>query len=184
MTKLLSVVLLGVLLLAAAVFPALGQMGHGPMGGCPMMNQGMMGSMMGGMARNMFYMHNGVPPQYRGQTSPLQVTPRVIQEGAALYGQQCAACHGTRGFGDGEAGRGLQPPPANLAVMIESPMLNDEFLLWTVSDGGVPLGTGMPAFKGTLSTQEIWKIVAFMRAGFPSLHNSNDKVEEPPAISR
>ena len=37
--------------------------------------------------------------------------------------------------------------------MIRMPMLNDEFLLWTVSEGGAPLGTGMPAFKGVLTTE-------------------------------
>ena len=166
MTKLRAVALLGGLLLATFVLPALAQMGRDMMGDHPMMGEGMMG----GMARNMYYMHNGVPPQYRGQTSSVQSTPQeFIQEGSALYAQQCAACHGARGFGDGEAGRDLQPPPANLAAMIRMPMLNDEFLLWTVSEGGVPLGTGMPAFKGVLTTEEIWKIAAFMRAGFPSL---------------
>jgi mono/diheme cytochrome c family protein len=169
MTRLRAVAFLGGLLLATIGLPALAQMGRDMMGGGPMMGEGMMG----GMARNMYYMHNGVPPQYRGQTSSLQVTPRVIQEGAALYAQQCAACHGARGFGDGEAGRDLQPPPANLAAMIRMPMLNDEFLLWTVSEGGAPLGTGMPAFKGVLTTEQIWKIAAFMRAGFPSLPSGN-----------
>ena len=157
--------LLGGLLLAAFVLPALAQMGRDMMGGGAMMGEGMMG----GTARHMYYMHNGVPTAYRGQTSSLKVTPQVIQEGAALYAEQCAACHGARGFGDGEAGRDLQPPPANLASMIRMPMLNDEFLLWTVSEGGAPLGTGMPAFKGVLSTEAIWKIAAFMRGGFPSL---------------
>jgi mono/diheme cytochrome c family protein len=166
--------LLGGLLLAAFVLPALAQMGRDMMGG------GMMGEgMMGGMARHMYYMHNGVPAVYRGQTSSLKVTPQVIQEGAALYAQQCAGCHGARGFGDGEAGQDLQPPPANLASMIRMPMLNDEFLLWTVSEGGAPLGTGMPAFKGVLSTEEIWKIAAFMRAGFPSLPNVDEETQQP-----
>ena len=151
--------LLGGFLLAAIVLPALAQMGRDVMGE----------GMMGGMARHMYYMHNGVPTAYRGQTSSLKGTPQVIQEGAALYAKQCAACHGAGGLGDGEAGRDLQPPPANVAAMIRMPMLNDEFLLWTVSEGGVPFGTGMPAFRGILSTEEIWKIAAFMRAGFPSL---------------
>ena len=173
MIKLRALALLGGLLFAMTVPPALAQMGRGMMNGCPMMGRGMMGGqgMMGGMFRHMFYMRNGVPAAYRGQTSTLEVTPRVIQEGGALYAQQCATCHGPRGFGDGEGGRGLSPQPANLASMIRMPMLNDEFLLWTVSEGGTPLGTGMPPFKGVLTTEEIWKIAAFMRAGFPPIPN-------------
>ncbi len=179
MTKLRAVALLGGLLFAMAVAPALAQMGRGMMNGCPMMGRGMMGSMMGGMVRHMFYMRNGVPAVYRGQTSPLEVTTHVIQEGGALYAQQCATCHGTRGFGDGEGGRGLYPQPANLASMIRMPMLNDEFLLWTVSEGGAPLGTGMPPFKGVLTTEEIWKIAAFMRAGFPPLSKVDEETQQP-----
>jgi mono/diheme cytochrome c family protein len=180
MTKVPAIAFFGGLLLATGlVLPALAQMGCGMMDGRP--GGGMMNGcpMMAGMARHMFYMRNGVPPVYRGQTSSLTVTPSAIQEGGALYAQQCAACHGPRGFGDGEAGRGLQPPPANLASMIRMPMLNDEFLLWTVSEGGVPLGTAMPAFKGVLTPDQIWKIAAFMRAGFPPLPKVDEKAQQP-----
>ncbi len=155
--------------------PALAQMGRGMRNGCPMMGQGMMGS----MVRHMFYMRNGVPAVYRGQTSSLEVTPSVIQEGAALYAQQCATCHGASGFGDGEGGQGLYPRPANLASMIAMPMLSDEFLLWTVSEEGAPLGTGMPPFKGVLTKEEIWKIAAFMRAGFPPIANADGTTQQP-----
>jgi mono/diheme cytochrome c family protein len=179
MTKSRAVALLGGLLFAMTVPPALAQMGRGMMNGCPMMGRGMMGSMMGmggSMFRHMFYMRNGVPAVYRGQTSSLEVTPRVVQEGGTLYAQQCATCHGARGFGDGEGGRGLYPQPANLASMISMPMLNDEFLLWTVSEGGPPFGTGMPPFKGV---EEIWKIAAFMRAGFPPLPKVDEETQQP-----
>jgi mono/diheme cytochrome c family protein len=162
-------------------------MGYGTMGGYgPMMfsrmgGPGMMmgAGMMGNMGRRMFYMHNGVPPGYRGRTNPLRATPEMVREGAALYGQQCAACHGPRGFGDGQAGRGLNPPPANLALTIRMPMASDEFLLWTISDGGAPFGTGMPAFKDVLSAGEIWRIVTFMRAGFPPLVDRRDEEPKP-----
>ena len=41
--------------------------------------------------------------------------------------------------------------------------------MWTVSEGGKAFGTPMPAFKDMLSKEDIWKIVTFMRAGFPPL---------------
>jgi hypothetical protein len=34
--------------------------------------------------------------------------------GAPLYAQHCSVCHGNSGAGDGPAGVGLTPPPANL----------------------------------------------------------------------
>jgi mono/diheme cytochrome c family protein len=85
-----------------------------------------------------------------------------------LYADNCALCHGPTGMGDGEAGRALNPSPALLAYMINMPMAVDEYLLWTISEGGEPLGTDMPAFKDVLTTEEIWNVIAFMRAGFPN----------------
>ena len=149
------------------MWPRQGWMGHGP---GQWMGPGM-GPWMGrgySMIRHMYYMHNGVPPEYRGKVSPLATSPEIVRDGAKLYAENCASCHGTQGFGDGEAGRDLNPPPANLAYMIGMPMLNDEYLLWTISEGGIPVGSAMPAFKDTLTEDQVWKIVAAMRAGFPT----------------
>lgn len=71
------------------------------------------GSWMGrgaSMVRHMFYMHNGIPPAYHGKFSSLAATPEVVRDGAALYSENCASCHGRSGFGDGEAAlRRLRP---------------------------------------------------------------------------
>jgi mono/diheme cytochrome c family protein len=42
----------------------------------------------------------------------------------------------------------------------------------------------MPAFKDILKTEEIWKIVAFMRGGFPSSLNPNEKGAESKTAPR
>lgn len=142
-----------------------GGMGPGMMTG----PRGRMGpGMMSSTARMSYYMRNGVPAGYRGEVSPLAPTPEVVSDGARLYAENCASCHGAKGFGDGEAGRGLDPPPANLARRIRMPMLDDAYLLWTISEGGAPVGSAMPAYKDILSRQQMWKIVAAMRAGFPT----------------
>jgi hypothetical protein len=72
-------------------------------------------------------------------------------------------------MGNGEAGRALSPSPALLAYMIRRPISVDEYLLWTVSDGGKAFGTEMPAFKDKLARDDIWRIIAYMRAGFPAV---------------
>jgi mono/diheme cytochrome c family protein len=119
------------------------------------------------MLRHWTFMHQGVPAEYRGQTSTVPPTEATVSEGAALYAENCASCHGATGLGDGEAGRALNPSPALLAYMISMPMAVDEYLLWTISEGGKPFGTAMPTFKDTLTKEQIWKVIAFMRAGFP-----------------
>ncbi len=103
----------------------------------------------------MYYMQDGVP------------TADVIREGAELFREICASCHGARGLGDGEAGRDLRPRPADLARTIKMPMLTDAYLLWTVLDGGEQFGSAMPACREMLSEEQVWKIITAMRAGFP-----------------
>lgn len=133
------------------------------MWGPDMMDQGQLQR----MARHWTFIHGGLPFEYRGLWSPLAETPDVVQAGRSLYQQKCAECHGAQGMGDGEAAKALNPSPALLAYMIQRPISVDEYLMWSISDGGKELGTDMPAFKDNLSRDEIWTIIAFMRAGFP-----------------
>jgi mono/diheme cytochrome c family protein len=51
--------------------------------------------------------------------------------------------------------------------MIKRQRSVDEYLLWTISDGGAQFGTEMPAYKEILTDNQIWQIVTYMRAGFP-----------------
>ena len=67
----------------------------------------------------------------------------------------------------GDAPRSLLPSPALLAFMIQRPIAVDEYLLWSIAEGGKQFDTEMPAFKATLKREDIWKIIAYMRAGFP-----------------
>lgn len=119
------------------------------------------------MQRHWTYMNEGVPAAYRNARSTVRATPEVIAEGKTLYSENCASCHGSKGMGDGEAGRSLVPSPAPIRQFVQMPMAGDEYLLWTVSEGGEQFGTDMPAFKGALSEEETWQIIAYMRAGFP-----------------
>ncbi len=119
------------------------------------------------MARHWTFMHQGIPALYRGARNPLSPNAETIGEGRALYQKNCASCHGPTGMGDGEAANSLNPSPALLAYLIQRPMAVDEYMLWSISDGGAAIGTAMPAFKDVLNKDEIWKIVTYMRAGFP-----------------
>lgn len=133
-----------------------------------MWGHGMMGDMQRQrMERHWTFMHSGIPNEYRGLINPIPSSIKSLKEGASLYKQQCASCHGVDGLGDGEAGKDLTPSPALLAYMIQMPMAVDEYMMWSISEGGKQFGTAMPGFKEQLTREEIWKIVSFMRAGFP-----------------
>ena len=125
------------------------------------------------MRRHWTFMHEGVPREYEAARSTISKTDEVVAAGGKLYAEHCASCHGKTGLGDGAAGKSLTPSPALLAYMIQRPISVDPYLLWSISEGGKEFGTAMPAFKGVLQREEIWKIVAYMRAGFPSKKNAN-----------
>ncbi len=120
------------------------------------------------MARHWTFMHGAIPSDYRGKTNPLSPTPGVVEEGGKLYQKHCSRCQGADGMGDREAANNLSPSPALLAYMVQMPMSVDEYLLWSISEGGEQFNTAMPAFRGRLSEKDIWRIITFMRAGFPA----------------
>lgn len=123
------------------------------------------------LERHHQFMHSNIASEYQGQKNPLSPTDNVIHNGAELYNLHCAECHGKNGMGDGALARGLSPSPALLAYMIGMPMVVDEYMLWSISEGGEQFATEMPAFKKILQRKEIWEVIIFMRAGFPKLHS-------------
>jgi len=116
------------------------------------------------MARHHQGMMVGVPEPYRNMRNPMPATDEVITQGARLYQANCAACHGKQGYGDGPAGKQLSPRPANLNHFMKMRMMaRDNYLIWTISEGGKRFSTAMPAFKETLSEEDRWKIIHFLR---------------------
>lgn len=119
--------------------------------------------------RHREYIQAGVPVEYRSQRSPYPNAQMVIDDGAEVYDANCKACHGPRGRGDGDAGLDLVPSPALLAHMMDEQGRVDEYLFWSIAEGGKPFDTAMPAFKDRLSDDQVWQVIAYMRAGFPPL---------------
>jgi mono/diheme cytochrome c family protein len=112
-------------------------------------------------------MQYGVQKEYQGAASTVGSSKETVEAGGRLYSERCASCHGKEGMGNGDTPRSLLPSPALLAYMIQRPISVDEYLLWSIAEGGKQFDTEMPAFKGRLARQEIWRIIAYMRAGFP-----------------
>ena len=150
---------------APATPSMMGQM----MGGQGMMGQGMMGrGMMGSMVRHHQAMMYGIPEPYRSMRDPLPNNDATFHHGAEVYAQTCAACHGSSGYGDGPAGKSLNPPPANLTWLSHSHMMmgaSDGYIYWAVAEGGQRFGTAMPAFKDAMSRKDIWSVVTYLRDG-------------------
>jgi len=110
----------------------------------------------------------GVPEPYRSMRNPLPASPERLARGATVYAANCLSCHGRTGKGDGATGRILSPSPFDIAWLSEMKISRfDGFMYWTVAEGGAPLGTSMPGFKGKLSADEIWAVTSYIQAGLP-----------------
>ncbi|WP_061237349.1 cytochrome c/FTR1 family iron permease [Ectopseudomonas composti] len=85
------------------------------------------------------------------------------ERGAPLYAQHCSVCHGDSGLGDGPAGIGLEPAPANLrdAARLDRLSLYD---LYNTLGLGIE-GTDMPAFADQLDERQRWDLATYI-AGF------------------
>jgi cytochrome c553 len=119
--------------------------------------------------RHEIYIDEGVPKAYRQASNPQPRIPSVLEAGHELYAEHCASCHDAGGQGRGEAGLSLYPPPALLIHLTRMPSRVDEYLIWSIAEGGESFGSAMPAFKDKLDESEIWQIITFMRAGFPAV---------------
>lgn len=117
--------------------------------------------------RHWHYILRGVPPAYADARSTAPRTPATIDAGGRLYARHCASCHGAVGLGAQVSAQSLLPSPPLLSFLMQKPIAVDEYLLWSIADGGRQFDSGMPAFKDALSRDDIWAIIAFMRAGFP-----------------
>jgi putative copper export protein/mono/diheme cytochrome c family protein len=97
--------------------------------------------------------------------SPTRFAASAIMDGAALYPSHCAACHGAGGHGDGPAAAGLPVPPADLTAA-HLWMHSDGELFWWLAHGmAAPDGRpAMPGFAGSLTDDQRWHLIDFIRA--------------------
>ena len=86
-----------------------------------------------------------------------------IASGAVLYQNSgCAACHGDSGHGDGPVASELNPPPPDLTARHANAHTAGD-LFWWLSYGVKP-ASGMPGFSHSLSEEERWDVINYLRA--------------------
>jgi putative copper resistance protein D len=83
-----------------------------------------------------------------------------IAHGLQLYGDHCAVCHGSEGYGDGPAAAGLRPPPADLTAKHTADHTAGD-IFWWLTHG--MKGKAMPAFQDRLSEEERWDLINVVR---------------------
>lgn len=89
-------------------------------------------------------------------------------EGKRLFRHYCAVCHGEAGKGDGINSKNLDPLPRDFTDLEYMSDRTDQQLFDIIQGGGpaVAMSVYMPPFGKTLSEQQIWNLVAYIRTLF------------------
>jgi len=95
--------------------------------------------------------------------NPIPPTPASIARGAAIYGEDCAICHGESGRGDGPAGLALNPRPADFRAHLAAGHTDGQLFDW-ITNGF--RGTAMPPFKDQLSEEDRWSVLNYIQQTF------------------
>jgi mono/diheme cytochrome c family protein len=88
--------------------------------------------------------------------SPIPASEPNLMAGAKNYREYCSMCHGMSGESQSAISQGMFPRPPQL---FHGKGLTDDPVgetYWKVSNG-IRL-TGMPAFRGSLTDEQIWQV--------------------------
>ena len=97
----------------------------------------------------------------KSEKNPIPYTGDNFAAGKEAFGHYCVACHGMDGQNTGVPFADRMSPPLPPLTAPEVQSYTDGQLKWIIDNGISP--SGMPASKGTLSDDEMWSIVIFLR---------------------
>ena len=97
----------------------------------------------------------------KSQTNPLPSNPGTWSDGKEAFSHYCVACHGMDGQNTGVPFADHISPPIPLLSSRDVQSYTDGQLKWILDNGISP--SGMPGSKGTLSDDELWSIVVYLR---------------------
>jgi mono/diheme cytochrome c family protein len=125
------------------------------LGGCKANPPGKLETMTITFAKHHFFIGN------KSQKNPLPDNAATRADGKEAFSHYCVACHGMDGQNTGVPFADHVSPPIPLLVSPEVQGYTDGQLKWILDNGIKP--SGMPGSQGTLSDDELWSIVVFLR---------------------
>ena len=104
------------------------------------------------------FVPEGGPEQF---VNPVPPNSASVAAGETLYQQNCLACHGPAGKGDGPVGLTLNPRPADLSLHT-APGVHPDGQLYAWITFGFP-DAPMPAFETSIEEDDRWHLVNYIR---------------------
>jgi len=108
-------------------------------------------------------------------TSDYPIVPPDLENGAKIFNQECAQCHGTRGMGDGPQATQLSVPVATLGLSDFSRLYTPAEWYMVVTQGNME--RFMPPFAN-LTDRQRWDVVAYAM----SLSTSDELIAQGKAL--
>lgn len=99
------------------------------------------------------------------EKNPIQPTDTNLLDGARLYRDKCADCHGRPDNPESDYGESFYPPAPQFVKV--RPHLSDSQTFYIIRCG--VRRTGMPAWGKIMADSEIWQVVTFL-----------DRLDNPP----
>jgi cytochrome c553 len=97
----------------------------------------------------------------KSHKNPLTYNVETWTDGKEAFSHYCIACHGMDGQNTGVPFADHISPPIPSLASNDVQSYTDGQLKWILDNGIRP--SGMPGSKGTLSDDELWSIIVFLR---------------------
>ena len=97
-----------------------------------------------------------VPAENGAKLSPFAFSDSTRKAGGELFNTNCKSCHGDPGKNNAIK---LVPPPPD-PVSSQMQLNSDGALFYKITEGRGP----MPSFKNTLSSNDTWRIISYVRS--------------------
>src|SRR5713101_2324059 len=104
-------------------------------------------------------LHASIVRHASGETNPVPLNEDNLKAGVDTYKAMCARCHSTPEGNASIYGQSFYPPAPQLPKGMAQ--YTDSQLFWLIKHG--IRNTGMPAWGGMLSDEEIWQIVSLLK---------------------
>ena len=121
------------------------------------------------------------PARAARQENPVPAAEKSVSQGKMLFVAGCLPCHGATGRGDGPAAatlerNGVHVHPGNLS----DPKIweqTDGAIFWKLTEGKTP----MPAWRETLSEEQRWAVINYIRTLAPKPASNPAATNRPAA---
>jgi mono/diheme cytochrome c family protein len=105
--------------------------------------------------------------------NPIDRTEESVAQGKSVYEMNCMVCHGQSGKGDGPNADSLPVRPADLTYHVPNHPDGTLFKVISLGVAGVER-QNMPAFEQTLTEDERWHLINYLRSQFGDFTGGGD----------